>query len=102
MSQTGNWSVDSQPAAPSAARADQPAKQARRGVIERTLADISGTLEQALFAEEIARRRGLLQTIDPRVKVISILALLIATSLSRSLAVVAALYLVTLGLAWPS
>jgi len=74
----------------------------RRGVIEHTLADISNTLEQSLFAEEIARRRGLLQTLDPRVKVVSILLLLIAVSLSRSLAVIAGLYLVTLVLAWLS
>jgi cobalt ECF transporter T component CbiQ len=73
-----------------------------RGVIERTLADISNTLEQSLFAEEIARRRGLLQSLDPRVKVVSILLLLIAVSLSRSLAVIAGLYLVTLVLAWLS
>jgi cobalt/nickel transport system permease protein len=74
----------------------------RRGVIERTLADITHTLEQSLFAEEIARRRGLLQSLDPRVKVVSIILLLIAVSLSRSPAVIMGLYLVTLLLAWLS
>ncbi len=73
-----------------------------RGVIERTLADITHTLEQSLFAEEIARRQGLLQSLDPRVKVVSIILLLIAVSLSRSLAVIVGLYLVTLMLAWLS
>jgi cobalt/nickel transport system permease protein len=71
----------------------------RRGVLERTLADISNTLEHSLFAEEIARRRGLLQMLDPRVKVVSILFLLIAVSLSRSPAVIVALYVLTLVLA---
>ena len=80
----------------------RPHSRPRRGVIERTLADISNTLEQSLFAEEIARRRGLLQSLDPRVKVVSILLLLIAVSLSRSLAVIAGLYLVALVLAWLS
>jgi cobalt ECF transporter T component CbiQ len=74
----------------------------QRGVIEHTLGDITHTLEQSLFAEEIARRRGLLQSLDPRVKVISILLLLVAVSLSHSLVVIAGLYLVTLVLAWLS
>ena len=72
----------------------------RHSVIEHTLADISHTLEQSLFAEEIARRRGLLQALDPRVKVLSVVALLIAVGLSRSLVVIAGLYVVTLILAW--
>jgi cobalt ECF transporter T component CbiQ len=80
----------------------QSRSRPRRGVIERTLGDITHTLEQSLFAEEIARRRGLLQSLDPRVKVVSIILLLIAVSLSRSLAVIAGLYLVTLALAWRS
>jgi cobalt ECF transporter T component CbiQ len=68
-------------------------------VIEHTLSDISHTLEQSLFAEEIAHRSGLLQTIDPRVKVISIIVLLIAIGLSRSLIVIVGLYLITVILA---
>ncbi len=78
------------------------AHKARRGVVEKTLADISGALEQTLFAEEMARRPGLLQSLDPRVKVLSIVGLLIAVGLSRSLAVIAGLYVVMLLLAWRS
>ena len=74
----------------------------RRGVIERTLSEISHTFEQSLFAEEIARQPGLLQALDPRIKVVSILMLLIAVALSRSLWVILALYLVTVVLAWRS
>ena len=78
-------------------------RRARRSVLEGTLADISHTLEQSLFAEEISRRRGLLQSLDPRVKVVSTLALLLAVSLSRNLLVIAGLYGVTLALAaWSS
>jgi len=83
-------------------RPAQSSSRPRRNIIEHTLADISHTLEQSLFAEEIARRPGLLQSLDPRVKVISILLLLIAIGLSRSLAVIAGLYFVTLALAWRS
>ena len=67
-----------------------------RSVVESTLQEISATLERSLFAEEISTRPGLLQSLDPRVKVISTLALLIGVSLSRSLAVIAALYVLAL------
>lgn len=73
-----------------------------RSVVESTLQEISATLERSLFAEEISTRPGLLQSLDPRVKVISTLALLIGVSLSRSLAVIAALYVLALLLAWRS
>src|SRR5512140_3173396 len=71
----------------------------RNGFIERTLSDISHTFEQSLFAEEIAQRPGLLQAIDPRVKVLSLIALLIAVGLSRSLPVIVGLYAIALILA---
>jgi cobalt/nickel transport system permease protein len=74
----------------------------RHNFIEHTLADISNTLEQSLFAEETAQRPGLLQSLDPRVKIVSILLLLIAVGLSHSLIVIAALYGFTLVLAWRS
>ena len=77
-------------------------RRKRNGVVERTLADISQAMEHALFAEETARRTGLLQSLDPRVKVLAMLALLIAVALSRSLVVIACLYAVTLALAWAS
>jgi len=78
-----------------------PARR-RRGFIERTLADISGALEQALFAEEIAQRRGFLQSLDPRAKMLTLLLLLIAVGLSRNLWVIAGLYALALLLAWRS
>lgn len=70
-----------------------------QGFLERTLAGFADTLEQSLFAEEIARQDGLLQRVDPRVKLLGALALLIAVSFSRSLPVIVALYLVTLPIA---
>lgn len=70
-----------------------------RNVLEHTLQGITGTLERGLFAEEISTRPGLLQSLDPRVKVVSVLALLIAVSLSRSLWVIASIYLLALLLA---
>jgi cobalt/nickel transport system permease protein len=79
-------------------------KPSRRhtNVLEHTLHGISEVLERALFAEEISARPGLFQSLDPRVKVISILALLIGVSLSRSLWVIAGVYLLALLFAWCS
>jgi cobalt/nickel transport system permease protein len=67
-----------------------------RGFFEKTLNDITGVLEQTLFAEEIARQDGLLQSLDPRTKLVGALALLIAISASHNLLVIVTLYLLTL------
>ncbi len=71
-------------------------------ILEHTLQGITETLERALFAEEISTRPGLLQSLDARVKILSVLALLIGVGLSRSLWVIAAVYFAALILAWVS
>ncbi len=88
-------------AQPAALPAETQRKQGRRSrsVLESTLAEVSHALSQALFAEETAHRRGLFQALDPRIKIVATLALLIAVSLSRSLAVIVGLYVVTMALA---
>ena len=72
----------------------------RSGFVERTLVDINHTLEQSVFAERIARGPGLLQALDPRLKILSALLLLLAVSLSRSLLVILSLYFLALALAF--
>ena len=71
-------------------------------VLEHTLHGIAEALERALFAEEISARPGLFQALDPRVKILTVLAFLVSVSLSRSLIVIAAIYLLTLILALAS
>jgi cobalt/nickel transport system permease protein len=71
----------------------------RSSAIERTLVEINNTLEQSLFAEQTARRPGLLQGLDPRLKILSMLLLLLAVGLSRSIIVIVILYFLALGLA---
>ena len=78
-----------------------PTHHSRR-VLEHTLNGIAETLERALFAEEISARDGLFQSLDPRAKLVAVLALLIAANLSRSMAVIAGIYLLALALAWRS
>lgn len=79
-----------------------PTRHRHSNTLEHTLSDIARTLERALFAEELSTRPGLLQSLDPRVKVLGVLALLIAVSFSRSLVVIAAIYLLALTLALAS
>ncbi len=87
------------PAAEAPASARAKPRRPRRNVLEGTLGDISHALSQSLFAEEVARRPGWLQSLDPRVKIVTILALLIAVSLSRNLWVIVAIYGVAVVLA---
>jgi cobalt/nickel transport system permease protein len=71
-------------------------------VLEHTLSGITQALERGLFAEEISTRSGLFQSLDPRVKVLSVLALLIAVSFSHSLWIIGAIYVLALVLALAS
>lgn len=67
--------------------------------IEGSLRTFLEVLERTLESEELARRRGMLQSLDPRVKVLGLLALVVAAAVSRRLAVILALFAVALALA---
>ena len=73
--------------------------KSRSRFIERSLSDLNNTLEQSIFAERIARNNGLLQALDPRLKVVALVMVLLAVSLSRHLEVLAFFYLFALSLA---
>lgn len=70
-----------------------------RDFLTKTLRDFTETLENALFAEDIARRAGLLQSLDPRAKLLGVLVLLVAINVSYNWLAVLALYVLTLPLA---
>ena len=74
-------------------------KRRRGGAIEKTLDGLARLIRQALTSEEIAARRGLLQRLDARAKLIGMLWLLIATGLVRHIPVLLGLYALTLVLA---
>lgn len=71
----------------------------RRGFVERNVAALAATLEQAAAAEEIARNGGWLQSLDPRGKIIGFGALILAAVSVRHLAAVLALLLGAVALA---
>ncbi|HEX6605916.1 MAG TPA: cobalt ECF transporter T component CbiQ [Chloroflexia bacterium] len=78
----------------SARAASAPA--GRVGWLERTIADVAGSIERAVFTEEHARKPGWLQRIDPRAKLGMFVALVLAAGLSNALPVLTGLYLVIL------
>jgi cobalt ECF transporter T component CbiQ len=63
----------------------------RRGFVEHTIEGLYRAIERTVEAEASARRGGLLQSLDPRVKVAGIVALILASVLAARLAVIAAI-----------
>ncbi len=61
-------------------------------MIESTLRGFTKALSKAFASEETAARRGLLQSFDPRARIISIILLVIAAVLTRSLILLSALF----------
>lgn len=76
-----------------------PARKRKHSFVERTIADLSGAMERALYAEALAKADGLLQRLDPRVKVVGLLALIVAAALSRNVLVILALFAAAIALA---
>ena len=64
----------------------------KAGFLESTTIGFARAFTHAMQAEETARRRGLMQLLDPRVRLIGVLALVIAVVVSRRIEVVAALF----------
>ena len=62
------------------------------GVISKTVRGFSTALGRTLVSENSAHARGLLQGLDPRVKLIGMLALVVTAALSRRLPAMAALF----------
>lgn len=67
--------------------------------VERSLAAFLQALEHALESETLARRAGLLQKLDPRVKVVGLLGLIVAVAMARRLDVILGLFGVALVMA---
>ncbi|MDQ6788938.1 MAG: cobalt ECF transporter T component CbiQ [Acidobacteriota bacterium] len=61
-----------------------PKKKRRRNFVERTLANLVRKTERALFAEDLAQTDGFLQTLDPRVKIVGLFALILDVTLARN------------------
>jgi cobalt/nickel transport system permease protein len=62
--------------------------------LESTTLGFARLFTRAMLSEQIARRRGLLQSLDPRVRVVGLFALVLSVTLARRLVVVAVLFAV--------
>ena len=71
----------------------------RAGFIERSIDGLYEAMERALYAEDVASGGGLLQRLDPRVKVAGLLALIAAAALAAKLGVILAVFAVAVVLA---
>jgi cobalt ECF transporter T component CbiQ len=69
------------------------------GFIERTLGNLVRASEYAANAEQISEAGGALQRIDPRVKLVGVLGLIIAVAASQKLWVIGAIFAFSIGLA---
>ena len=74
----------------------------KKGFVGKTIDGILGFLDEAFLSETFSRRPGLLQSLDPRAKLVSILALIFATSLIGDLSVLVFIYALTLLLSYQS
>ena len=67
--------------------------------IAKTMAEITAAIQDSIFTNAYALKNGLLQKIDPRVKLVTILLLLIVTGLAKRIDTLCCLYALTLILA---
>ena len=71
----------------------------RPGFVERSVESLAGTVNHARFCEETADRAGLLQRLDPRVKLCGLFALILAAVSGRHVAVTLAVFALGVALA---
>ena len=63
-----------------------------RGPVERSLSTFVDALRRTFDAEELAKKKGLLQKLDPRIKIAAILPLILIAALARQLRAIVAIF----------
>lgn len=74
-------------------------KRKKGSYLAKTIQGGAKLLQQVMFGEDVAAVRGVLQRIDPRVKLMSLIGLLVVAGLSHSMITLAVMYAAALGLA---
>ena len=74
-------------------------QRSRGNFVENTVQGLFLALERAVYAEDLAGTSGLLQQLDPRVKLAGVLALILAATLAANLRVIAVLLVAAVSLA---
>lgn len=67
--------------------------------LEKSITNALNFFKEAVFSEEIARKKGLLQLCDPRLKIIIFLTLILTTCFVRNISHLAMLYIISIVLA---
>ena len=93
---TPRWMIDSQPGL---CPCGCTGRRSKVNYVEKTIGGAAVAMRNAMFSDDVAARRGLLQRIEPRVKLASLLALLLAAAMVRHIPVLVAMYAGTLVLA---
>jgi cobalt/nickel transport system permease protein len=79
-----------------------PGRGGRKSFIQKTLDGILSFFQESFTAESYSKRKGLLQGLDPRVKLVSILAVVFSLSLTRDMGILLGVYAFELLLAYAS
>jgi len=66
------------------------------GFLSRNIAGLSQALESAIAADDLSRKQGLLQSLDPRAKVAGFLLMVVTAGLLHDLALLGALFVIVL------
>jgi len=74
-------------------------KRKKGSFVEKTLSGASNVMQSAMFGDEVAQQRGLLQRIDPRVKIVAFVGLLVVAAFARNIQTLIVMYAGTLVLA---
>lgn len=74
-------------------------RRAKRGFVEKTMQGGTSVMRQVLRADDVADADGLLQRLDPRVKLVTLLGLLLVAAFVQHVSVLAAMYVGALVLA---
>jgi cobalt ABC transporter, permease protein CbiQ len=74
----------------------------KKSFVQKAISDIFQFFEECLVNDNIARRKGLLQSLDPRVKLVSMVLLIFAVAMTRDIRLLAIVYVLTLVFAWAS
>lgn len=80
----------------------KPLKRKNHNFVERFLMSALSFFKESVFAEEHALKKGLLQAIDPRIKMITFLFFLVSVILTKNIFVLLALYALCLLLVYCS
>ncbi|MGZ4870025.1 MAG: energy-coupling factor transporter transmembrane component T family protein, partial [Halobacteriota archaeon] len=74
----------------------------KKSFVEKSISGVLNFFQESLISEDFAKRDGLLQSLDPRVKLISAIVLVVAVSLTRDIRVLFVSYLLILLFAYLS